>query len=139
MFRAKGGWFGGDPLPPADPSATILSEVEFAALVAAFTATGFSGADAWYLNDPANIAFAKAAPDFGRLSLPALFLHGAWDTVCETARGRLADPMREDCADLTEVTIEAGHMLMVEQPDAVNAAIETWLRDKQLLEQGDGQ
>ena len=132
-FREKGGWFGKDPLPPADPAATILTEAEFAALVAAFETTGFSGANAWYLNDAANIAQAGRAPNFGRLSLPVLFLHGAWDTVCETARGRLADPMRADCADLTEATIEAGHMLMVEQADAVNRAIEAWLADKKLI------
>ena len=135
--RAKGGWFGTDPLPPADPSATILGPDEFAALVEAFTDTGFSGADAWYMNDLANIAFANEAPAFGRLSLPALFLHGIWDTVCETARGRLASPMRADCADLTEVMIEAGHMLMVERPDAVNEAIELWLQDKQIFGKGD--
>lgn len=135
--RAKGGWFGQDPLPPADPSSTILAEDEFAALVDAFTATGFSGAGAWYLNDPENIAFAREALDFGRLSLPVLFLHGAWDTVCETARGRLAEPLRADCIDLTEATIAAGHMLMVEQPDAVNHAIETWLLEKQPFPRGD--
>ena len=135
--RAKGGWFGSDPLPPADPAGTILAPDEFTGLVDAFTATGLSGADAWYMNDAANIAFAKEATGFGRLELPALFLHGAWDTVCETIRSRLADPMRADCGDLTEVTIEAGHMLMVERPDAVNHAIETWLRDKQLFRQGD--
>ena len=135
--RANGGWFGGDPLPPADPSATILTPDEFAALVDAFTATGISGADAWYMNDAANIAFAGQARNFGRLSLPALFLHGAWDAICEAPDDRLADPMRADCADLTEVTIEVGHMLMVEQPEAVNDAIETWLHGKHLFTQGD--
>jgi pimeloyl-ACP methyl ester carboxylesterase len=131
--RARGGWFGNAPLPPADPSSTILTEDEFSALVAAFTATGFSGANAWYMNDTANMNFADEAPDFGRISRPALFLHGEWDAVCQTVRGHLADPMRGDCADLMEQVIPAGHMLMVEQPDAVNGAIERWLSEKHLI------
>lgn len=130
--RAQGGWFGERGPPPADPERTILATGEFAALADAFGRTGFSGANAWYMHDAANMAFADRARDFGRLTLPALFLHGDWDTVCETARGRLADPMREDCTDLTEVHVEAGHMLMIEQPDAVNAAIGCWLVEKNL-------
>ena len=130
--RAKDGRFGSDPLPPADPSGTILLDDEFTVPMAAFTATGFAGAAAWYMHGEANTAFTAQAKDSGRLSLPALLLHGAWDTVCETARGRLAEPMRADCADLTEATAEAGHMLMIERPDAVNAAIAGWLRNKRL-------
>lgn len=131
--RARGGWFGVEPLAPADPPSTILTEYEFSAMVAAFTATGFSGANAWYMNDTANMSFADEAPHFGRISRPALFLHGEWDAVCQTVKGRLADPMRADCADLTEDIIPAGHMLMVEQPEAVNSAIERWLSAKRLL------
>jgi hypothetical protein len=32
---------------------------------------------------------------------PALFLHAARNVVCDTVHSRLAEPMREDCADLT--------------------------------------
>ena len=45
---------------------------------------------------------------------------------------RLADPMREDCTDLTELTIEAGHGLMLEAPAAVNEAITDWLTFRNL-------
>ena len=124
---ARGGWSEGMPYPPPDPAGTVLTPAQFDALVAAFTGTGFSGANAWYLHDEANMAFAKRARDFGRLSMPVLFLHGEWDTICETSRGRLAEPMRADCADLTELTIAAGHMLMLERPVAVNEALEGWL------------
>ncbi len=79
------------------------------------------------MNDAANLAFAAQAPNFGRLTLPALFLHAARDTVCDTLGSRLAEPMREDCADLTEVTLDAGHALMLERPAKVNTAIEQWL------------
>ncbi len=128
-IRANGGWFGAARRAPATPrDEALLGQADFDALVAAFRTTGFAGADAWYLNDAANLAYAAEAPNFGRLTLPALFLHAAWDTVCDTVRSRLADPMREDCADLTEVTIEAGHELMLEHSDQVNSAIAEWLR-----------
>ena len=59
-----------------------------------------------------------------------LFVHAARDAICDTVHSRLAEPMRADCADLTEVTIEAGHEVMLERPAEVNAAIEEWLRAK---------
>ncbi len=127
-IRAQGGWFGEArraPAPARDQA--LLSQVDFEALVRAFRSTGFSGADAWYMNDAANLAYAAGAPDFGRLTLPALFLHATNDTVCDTTRSRLAEPMREDCANLTEVTIEGGHEIMLEYPAAVNDAIAGWL------------
>lgn len=104
----------------------------FDELVMAFERTGFGGADAWYLNDAANIAYAAEAPQFGRIDLPVLFLHAERDTVCDTVHSRLADPMRDDCPNLNEVTIEGGHMLMLEQPNEVNSALERWLQDEQI-------
>ena len=110
----------------------LLSQADFDALVGAFEGTGFRGADAWYLNDAENLADAARAPGSGRLILPVLFLHAAWDTVCETARGQLADPMRADCADLSEITIDGGHELMLERAPEVNRAIGDWLVAKEL-------
>ena len=128
--RANGGWFGPAGRAPAAPrDASMLSQDDFDALVAAFRRTGFRGACAWYLNDEANLADAAGAYDGGRLSMPVLFLHAAWDTTLDTAHSRLAAPMRQSCADLTEVTIEAGHELQLERPDEVNAAIESWIDD----------
>lgn len=129
-MRAKGGWFGpaGPPAVPRD--AALIPQEIFDALVSAFEKTGFAGADAWYLNDAPNIAYAAEAENFGRLDLPVLFLHAERDTVCDTVHSRLADPMREDCTDLTEVKIASGHMLMLERPSEVNAAIADWLRVK---------
>ncbi len=127
-IRSTGGWFGGHRQAPAMPrDEALLSSADFDALVAAFEKTGFAGANAWYMNDATNLAYAAEAADFGRLSLPALFLHARHDAVCNTVNSRLADPMREDCADLTEVTVDAGHELMLERPDEVNAAVGEWL------------
>jgi hypothetical protein len=43
--------------------------------------------------------------------MPVLFMHGAYDYVCETIDSRLAEPMRANCANLTEVTIPSGHWM----------------------------
>jgi pimeloyl-ACP methyl ester carboxylesterase len=84
------------------------------------------------VNDAANIAYAAEAPNDGRIARPALFLHAAWDVVCETVRGRFADPMRADCSDLSEATIAGGHELMLECPGDVNAAIAVWIASRSL-------
>ena len=46
------------------------------------------------MNHKANGAYAKRAPNGGKLAMPVLFLHGAYDTTCETVHSRLAEPMR---------------------------------------------
>ena len=116
----------------ADVAATLsllYQPSDLDAMVAAFTADGFAGPDAWYLNDEANLAHAARARDFGRLSLPVLFLHATDDPVCDTLRTDLARTRREDCSAPTEVTVDAGHELMLEAPEQVNAAIVAWLVD----------
>ena len=50
--------------------------------------------------------------------------------VCDTVGSALADPMREDCADLSEATIDASHSVMLEAPGDVNEAISVWSRQK---------
>lgn len=128
-MRARGGWFGPGPRAPEMPrDEKLMPQDMFDALVGAFEKTGFGGADAWYLNDDANGAYAAEAPGSGRIDRPVLFLHAEWDAVCDTVHSRLADPMRNDCAHLTEVTIAGGHMLMLERPGDVNTAIARWLR-----------
>jgi pimeloyl-ACP methyl ester carboxylesterase len=82
------------------------------------------------MNHARNIAYAETAPDRGRLSMPVLFLHGAYDYTCETIDSRLAEPMRAHCADLTEVVVESGHWMAQENPVAVNAALARFLAVK---------
>ena len=43
---------------------------------------------------------------------------------------RLAEPMRRDCADLTEVVVKSGHWMAQEKPVDVNAALSRWLAAK---------
>jgi pimeloyl-ACP methyl ester carboxylesterase len=128
---ANGGWFGAAHRAPDLPrDATLLTVEQFDAVVEGLSANGFRGPDSWYVNDEANIAYAAQAPNGGRLEMPVLFVHAARDTICDTVHSALAEPMRADCADLTEVTIDAGHEVMLERPAEVNAALEEWLRAK---------
>jgi pimeloyl-ACP methyl ester carboxylesterase len=63
----------------------------------------------------------------GILEMPVLVLHGAHDYTCETVTSSLAEPMRRDCRNLTEVTVASGHWMAQEKPVAVNAAVARWL------------
>lgn len=128
QIRAQGGWFGpGQPAPPMPRDDSVLSEADESHYVAALEATGFFGADSWYMNGAANMAFAERARANWRLPMPVLFLHAAYDYVCETIDSRLAEPMRGHCADLIEATVASGHWMAQEQPDRVNAELARWL------------
>lgn len=125
---ANGGWFGPARRAPAVPrDRLLLPPDDFATMVAGLSRNGFRGPDSWYVNDADNLAYARAAPDGGRLRMPVLMMHAAWDTICDTAHSRLAEPMRSDCTRLTEVTVDGGHMLMLERPAEVNAGLAQWL------------
>jgi pimeloyl-ACP methyl ester carboxylesterase len=128
--RAAGGWFGGGACPdvPRDPD--VITEQDWEAYTAALTRNGFFGPDSWYMNHKANGDYARRSVNGGKLAMPVLFLHGAYDTTCETMTSRLAEPMRADCADLAEVVVKSGHWMAQEQPVAVNAALAQWLATK---------
>jgi len=133
LVRRDNGWFGGAGVAPdvsADPD--VVTDTDLESYVASLERNGFFGPDSWYMNHAANTAYAATAPDSGRLSLPVLFLHGAYDYTCETIDSRLAEPMRAACADLTEVVVQSGHWMAQENPVAVNAALVRWLVTKLL-------
>jgi pimeloyl-ACP methyl ester carboxylesterase len=131
LVRRNNGWFGpANTAPDIARDAELLTEADWHAYTAALTRTGFFGPGSWYMNDDANIAYAKQAKNAGRLAMPTLFLHGAYDYTCETMTSRLAEPMRADCADLTEVTVPSGHWMAQEKPVHVNAALAKWLSAK---------
>jgi pimeloyl-ACP methyl ester carboxylesterase len=128
--RKAGGWFGGGGAPDVPRDADVLTEQDLEAYTAALTRNGFFGPDAWYMNNDRNGAYAKRAKNGGKLSMPVLFLHGAYDTTCETMTSRLAEPMRHNCPDLTEVVVKSGHWMAQEKPVEVNAALAKWLATK---------
>jgi pimeloyl-ACP methyl ester carboxylesterase len=101
-------------------------------LVEAFNAHGFLPANAWYLHDIANIAYARDAPDRGRLRQPVLFINGDWDPICDITRNRLGEPMRAACPDLTVTNLSGGHWLPLECKTEVLQVIQSWIETKQL-------
>jgi pimeloyl-ACP methyl ester carboxylesterase len=125
--RKSGGWLGGGAWPDLPRDADVLTEADLEAYVAALQRNGFFGPDSWYMNHKANGAYARRAANGGKLAMPVLFLHGLHDYTCETVHSRLAEPMRRDCADLTEVTVKSGHWMAQEKPVEVNAALARWL------------
>jgi pimeloyl-ACP methyl ester carboxylesterase len=128
QVRRDGGWFGGAGRAPDLPmDADVLTEEDLHRYAAALTSNGFFGPDAWYMNHERNLKYAAQAANGGALRLPVLFLHGEYDYTCETVASRLAEPMRQDCADLTEVIVPSGHWMAQEKPRAVNAALARWL------------
>lgn len=131
MVRKNRGWFG--PLPSAPDvqrDAAVIGEEDFHRFASALERNGFFGPDSWYMNAQRNAAFAAESQSGGRIALPVLFLHAAYDYVCATHDTRLADPMREFCANLTEATVLSGHWMAQEKPTDVNAAIVRWLATK---------
>ena len=79
------------------------------------------------MNHARNAAYARKATNGGRLDMPVLFLHGAYDYTCETIGSRLAEPMRAHCSRLSEVVVPSGHWMAQERPADVNAALVGWL------------
>jgi pimeloyl-ACP methyl ester carboxylesterase len=129
----KGGRYGSAHRAPATPpDLTLWPSSDFDALVEAFHANGFRAPNAWYLNDAANIAYASAAPDGGRLRQPVLFLNGNWDPICDISRSRLGESMQRACPDLTVTNLGAGHWLPLECKAETAEAIRSWLKTKGL-------
>jgi len=126
--RRNGGFFGPVGVAPDVPRDTdVLTQADLVAYTQALTRNGFYGPGSWYMNAAANQAYADRSLHGGRLSMPVLFLHAEYDYTCETVSSRLADPMRAQCANLTEVVLATGHWMAQENPVAVNKALVAWL------------
>lgn len=133
LVTRKGGRFGAaHRAPPTPPAPALWPAADFGALVRAFTVTGFRPSCAWYMNDDANLAYARTAPDGGRLSQPVLFVNGDFDQICTIAGNRQGDPMRAACADLTVVSLPSGHWLPLERKAEHVRVIRDWLRGRTL-------
>jgi pimeloyl-ACP methyl ester carboxylesterase len=129
----KGGRYGAAHRAPATmPDPALWPRADFEVLVEAFNTHGFRPANAWYLHDSANAAYASAAPDGGRLRQPALFINGDWDPICNITRSCLGEPMRVACQDLTVTNLPAGHWLPLECKCEVLQSIRSWIETKRL-------
>ncbi|MBB3259757.1 pimeloyl-ACP methyl ester carboxylesterase [Paraburkholderia bannensis] len=133
LITEKGGRYGSAHRAPATPPDPALwPPADFDALVDAFDVSGFRSVNAWYLNDAANIAYARAAPQGGRLRRPVLFVNGDWDPICDINRSRLGEPMRSACAALSVTNLPAGHWLPLERKAELVQAIRAWLKTSAL-------
>ena len=133
MLTVNGGRYGAaHRAPPTAPDPALWPPSDFDALVEAFHARGFRPANDWYLNDAANIAYAHAAPDGGRLRQSVLFINGHWDAICDINRSRLGEPMYRACPDLSVANLEGGHWLPLERKAEVIEAMRSWLEVRQL-------
>lgn len=126
-IRAQGGWFGpGAPAPDTPRDQSLLTQVDEDAYTEALVRNGFFGPDSWYMNSATNAAYAGSVKAQWRLEMPVLFLHAAYDSVCESVVSRLAEPMRHYCPNLTEAVVPSGHWMAQEKPAHVNAALAKW-------------
>jgi pimeloyl-ACP methyl ester carboxylesterase len=131
LVTSHGGWFGSAhraPARPPDPS--LWPSADFDALAEALRTTGFRPGNSWYLNDDANIAYARAAPHGGRLRQPVLFVNGEFDGICDITRSRLGEPMRGACQDLSLTSLPSGHWLPLECKTELVQVIRSWLKTK---------
>jgi pimeloyl-ACP methyl ester carboxylesterase len=133
MITRNRGWFGVDHHPPAvEPDPALWPHPDFEALVESFRMNGFRPGNSWYLNDDANIAYAHAAADGGRLLQPVLFLNGEFDGLCDITHNRSGEGMRSACEDLTLANLPSGHWLPLERKTEVTRAMRSWLKRKAL-------
>ena len=133
MLTRNGGRYGAaHRAPPTQADPTLWPPADFDVLVQAFKGHGFRSANAWYLNDDANIAYAREAPNAGCLSQPVLYVNGDWDVICSITGNQQGEPMRAACADLTVTSLPAGHWLPLERKAELIGVMRTWLQSKKL-------
>jgi len=133
LVSRRGGWFGSaHRAPTISPDPALWPPGDFDTLITAFRATGFRPANAWYLNDDANIAYAHRAPNGGVLRQPVLFVSGAFDGLCDIAQSGIGDPMRRACPDLSVTNQPAGHWLPLERKVELAENIRSWASAKHL-------
>ncbi|MET0704404.1 MAG: alpha/beta hydrolase [Mycobacterium sp.] len=127
--RRDGGWFGGATVLPDLPrDANILGDEVYDDLVDTLRSNGFFGPNSYYLNHVDNNRYSEESVDGGFLHMPTLFIESQYEPTADTIRTRLAEPMRERCTNLTEVSLAAGHWVGLEKPSEVNAALAQWMQ-----------
>jgi hypothetical protein len=105
--RARGRFGTAHHAPPTQPDPALWPPADFDVLVQGFEAHRFRAPCAWYISNDANIAYARKAPDGGRLSRPVLFVNGDFDQMNNINSNRLGYQMRAACADLTVTSLPA--------------------------------
>lgn len=102
--------------PAGEP---LMSDEELDVFVNAFESSGFTGGINWYRNFTRNWHILADVPQ--QVEQPALMIHGSFDIV--PAFDRLTDYVPN-----AEVhTLECGHWIQQEQPEATNQLMLDWL------------
>ncbi len=129
VVTANGGRYGAAHRAPAmEPDYTLWSQPDFDALVAAFKKTGFRPCASYYLNDDANIAYAKTALNNGKLSQPVLFVNDEYEPFSNINLSKVGDPMRKACSNLTVIDQPSGHWLPLERKSELTETIRSWAK-----------
>ncbi|WP_260319789.1 alpha/beta hydrolase [Pedobacter cryoconitis] len=129
LVTAHGGRYGAAHRAPAtEPDYTLWPKPDFDALVAAFKKTGFRPCNSYYLNDDANIAYAKTAPNNGKLSLPVLFVNDEYEPFSNINLSKVGNPMRAACSNLTVVDQPSGHWVPLERKYEIIETIHAWVK-----------
>lgn len=129
VVSAHSGRYGAAHRAPATkPDYTLWPQADFNTLVAAFKKTGFRSCDSYYLNDDANIAYAKAAVNNGELSLPVLFINDEYEPFSNINLSKVGDPMRRACSNLTVIDLPTGHWVPLERKGELTEGIHSWVK-----------
>ncbi|KAI0199292.1 putative epoxide hydrolase [Astrocystis sublimbata] len=127
----KYGWFGGIPnlSTIATNGQSLLPPDVYDSFVGGMQKTGFWGPCAYYMHHERNAQF-NGRKSNNALTQPVLFIHAAWDVVCDTKTSRLAEPMRRACSNLTEATIQSDHYPQYQKPSEFNAVVCRFIIEK---------
>ena len=129
LVTANGGRYGAAHRAPATaPDYTLWPQPDFEALVAAFQKTGFRPCNSLYLNDDANIAYARTAVNNGKLSQPVLFVNDEYEPFSNINLSSVGEPMRSACSSLTVIDQPAGHWLPLERKSELTETIRSWVK-----------
>ncbi len=133
VVTAHGGRFGAAHRAPATkPDPDLWPEADFDTLTAAFKKTGFRPANSYYLNDVANIAYARTSLNHGKLSLPVLYINDEYEPFSNINVSEIGAPMRKACSDLTVIDMPSGHWVTLELKAQLSRKISSWLKSKGL-------
>jgi len=117
---ARPGMFMINLVDETDPTGKlIMSEEELEVFVHAFKKSSFTAPINWYRNFTRNWEIIGRVPQ--RITQPALMIYGRYDMV------RSFDRLADYVPDIEVHTLECGHWIQQEQPEATNRIMLDWL------------
>ena len=109
----------------------VLTEDDLEHYVAALSANGFFGPDAWYMNRARNVAYAQRAPNGGRLDhAGAVPARPATTTPARPSTSRSPSRCARTATNLTELTVPIGPLDGAGAPGVSTPALARWLAQK---------